>query len=116
MEINSIISNSIAIILEEYATKLMNGIITNAEINAFCVKGICYYITCENNNNCKVLYCKYYLLTNMEECSLSNSAGNLYRDLLFYNNKIPQISSKIQTSSDNSEDNNINLINRLLQK
>lgn len=86
----------------------MNGLIADAEINSFCVKGICYYRTCENNKNCRIVYCKYHLLSSEEKCSINND--NSFKDfnLFLHYNKLPQIiANKMQTSSYNREDNNI---------
>lgn len=54
--------------LVQYATKLMNRLINELEVNSFCKDGLCYYTRCENED-CRVSYCKFNILTNEEKCS-----------------------------------------------
>lgn len=99
--------------LEEYATILMNKFIANNDLDTFCAKGICYYATCEEEN-CKILYCKYHLLTSKEKCSTNKSSGMFQFDLL--DNRLPLSENKIKLHSDNIEDNNIKIVNRIINK
>lgn len=113
-EIDTIISTYIHSTLEEYATELMNKFIENAKMDSFCVNGVCYYTTCEHDN-CKVLHCRYHLLTNEEKCSTKISSGMF--KLYLHKNKIPPLEeNKVKSESDNSEDNNIKIVNRIINK
>lgn len=113
-EIDTIISTYIQSILEEYATALMNKLISNAGIDTFCAKGICYYATCEHSN-CKILYCNYRILTNEEKCSINKPSGKFEFNL--QDNRIPLlIENEMKLHSYNLEDNNLKIVKRIISK
>lgn len=83
----------------------MNKFIQNAGIESFCTEGICYYTIC-TQDNCKVLYCKYHLLSSEEKCS-ENQTSEIFN--LFLQNRIPSHNREfnLKPYSDNLEDFNI---------
>lgn len=97
-------------ILEQLTTKLTNNLISNLNISSSCVGGVCYYYTACQYANCNVAHCKYSLLTGVEECSPVKPPATI---------KIKAVRSKIQVeriTSDNKEDNEIEIINKILNK
>lgn len=103
-------SKIIKSILEQLTTKLTNNLISNLNISSSCVGGVCYYYTACQYANCNVAHCKYSLLTGVEECSPVKPPATI---------KIKAVRSKIQVeriTSDNKEDNEIEIINKILNK
>lgn len=108
-------SKIIKSILEQLTTKLTNNLISNLNISSSCVGGVCYYYTACQYANCNVAHCKYSLLTGVEECSPVKPPATI---------KIKAVRSKIQVeriieeskTSDNKEDNEIQIINKILNK
>lgn len=79
-------------------------------MDSFCVDGICYYTSCEDEN-CEVHYCKYYLLTGEKKCTTNKSLG-LFKLALQTNNLRPIITKN--KTSNNTEDNYLELIKKII--
>lgn len=115
--IDGIVSNYLFSLLEHYATALTNKLIANINDDSFCEDGICYYTRCVNEK-CTTKYCKYHLILGERKCTTNKPSGTFDFDLK--NNLIPIFEVINATNylpiSDNKEENDIQILNRILNK
>lgn len=83
-------------------------------MDSLCADGICYYSKCEGVK-CEIEYCKYILFNGEKKCSTKISMGIFKLDR-FSNNIVPTDDPNKNNPADNSGDNDIKLINRILHK
>lgn len=113
-EIDKVLSQHILSMIQNYATSLTNKLISNLDMDSFCADGICYYSKCEGVK-CEIEYCKYILLNGENKCFTKLSMGIFKLDQL--RNKIMPLDDRNKDKPVvNNEENDINLINRILHK
>lgn len=97
--------------IEIYATGLTNKLISNLDMDSLCADGICYYSKCEGVK-CEIEYCQYIILNGDNKCSKKIPISILKLDR--FSNNI--LLSDQNSPAENTEQNNIKLINRILHK
>lgn len=100
--------------IEIYATGLTNKLISNLDMDSLCADGICYYSKCKGVK-CEIEYCQYILLNGDNKCSKKISMGILKLDRFSNNIRLSDDQNK-NSPTENSEENNIKLINKILHK
>lgn len=113
-EIDKVLSQHILSTIENYATSLTNKLIINLDMDSLCVDGICYYSKCEGVK-CEIEYCKYIILKGENKCSTKISMGIFKLDRLS-NKNLPLDDQNKHNTAVNSEENDIQLIHRILHK
>lgn len=109
LEIKVLLSDYVQFMMKHYATALANRLIAVLNIDSQCTEGMCYYTMCQNNY-CKVLYCQYHLITGTKTCT-TRKPIDVFKQSKLHSSSNANLN---QVTSDNTEDNNIRIYNKIL--